>query len=502
MSDRMRPLPFRQLVLRCLAEYRAVGSIFDIPEAHFWKPARVRPARIFSSSAANPVGPAAGPHTQLAQNIAAAWCAGGRYFELKTVQKLDSLTVEKPCIDAADEGYNVEWSTELSLDEAYDEYLKAWMLLHLLEELLGHSGSTVRAGQFMFNMSVGYDLAGIRTEKMDRFINRLIDSTNEPLFSRYREELARIAADSSLLSGAAFQPRRDALRGLPSRISPRLCASVTLSTMHGCPPGEIESICAYMLSEKRLDTLVKLNPTLLGYERAHSILAQLGYGYVQLKPEGFLKDLQYADAVPMLTRLMALGRKEGRVFRRQALQHPRRGKPRGGASGCGDVHVRPGALSPHHDPCRLPCHRLQGKPAALILRRRIGMEPRRDPRRGNPARDIRHRALEAGRIRAHEGAGGDFRVLPRIVGHAPGRRGKDTTGGRCGAELDHGAQGLSRHGARFRARVPCLSSTASLPPAWRPARFTRTYLSTCILPARAVLPTRWKLSAPATRCPS
>ena len=310
----MRPLPFRQLVLRCLAEYRAVGSIFDIPEAHFWKPARVRPARIFSSSAANPVGPAAGPHTQLAQNIAAAWCAGGRYFELKTVQKLDSLTVEKPCIDAADEGYNVEWSTELSLDEAYDEYLKAWMLLHLLEELLGHSGSTVRAGQFMFNMSVGYDLAGIRTEKMDRFINRLIDSTNEPLFSRYREELARIAADSSLLSGAAFQPRRDALRGLPSRISPRLCASVTLSTMHGCPPGEIESICAYMLSEKRLDTLVKLNPTLLGYERAHSILAKLGYGYVQLKPEGFLKDLQYADAVPMLTRLMALGRKEGRVF--------------------------------------------------------------------------------------------------------------------------------------------------------------------------------------------
>ena len=120
MSDKMRPIPFRDLLRRCLAEFRAKASIFDIPVEHFWKPLSGAKARIFSSTAANPIGPAAGPHTQLAQNIIAAWLAGGRYFELKTVQKLDELTVEKPCIDAADEGYNVEWSTELSLAEAYD----------------------------------------------------------------------------------------------------------------------------------------------------------------------------------------------------------------------------------------------------------------------------------------------------------------------------------------------------------------------------------------------
>jgi putative selenate reductase len=319
MSDRMRPVPFRELVLRCLAECRAAGSIFDIPEAHFWKSSGGKPVRIFSSGAANPVGPAAGPHTQLAQNIVAAWCAGGRYIELKTVQKLDSLAIDKPCIDAADEGYNVEWSTELSLDEAYDEYLKAWMLLHFLETLLGHSGPTSGASSeslpsFLFNMSVGYDLEGIRTEKMDRFISRLIDSTKEPLFGRYQEDLAAIAANASLLAGTVWQSRAEALRALPSRIPPRLCSSVTLSTMHGCPPGEIESICTYMLREKRLDTLVKLNPTLLGFERAQSILAGLGYGYVGLKPEGFLKDLQYQDALPMLSRLMDLGRQEGRHF--------------------------------------------------------------------------------------------------------------------------------------------------------------------------------------------
>ena len=34
----------------------------------------------------NPVGPAAGPNTQLAQNIVASYVAGARCIELKTVQ--------------------------------------------------------------------------------------------------------------------------------------------------------------------------------------------------------------------------------------------------------------------------------------------------------------------------------------------------------------------------------------------------------------------------------
>src|SRR5208337_2887544 len=139
---------------------------------------------------ANPIGPAAGPHTQLAQNIIAAWLAGGRYFELKTVQKLDALVIDKPCIDAADEAYNVEWSTELSLDAAYEEYLKAWVALHFFGALMDQE-----PGSFLFNMSVGYDLAGIKTERMDRLINSLMDSSRDPLFARCREELAGIIAD-------------------------------------------------------------------------------------------------------------------------------------------------------------------------------------------------------------------------------------------------------------------------------------------------------------------
>ena len=311
MSDSMRPIPFRQLVLHCLGEYRAKASIFDISARHFWKPSAVRRAVVFSSGAENPIGPAAGPHTQLAQNIIAAWLAGGRYFELKTVQKLDSLTIEKPCIDASDEGYNVEWSTELSLDQAYDEYLKAWIVLHLFDTLIGASPTPP---SFLFNMSVGYDLEGIRTEKMDRFINRLIDSSKEKTFQDYVGQLAELADDPSFLAGTPWRDRTALLKALPSRISPRICASVTLSTMHGCPPGEIESICAYMLTAKKLDTLVKLNPTLLGYDRVRETLSGLGYGYIELDPHGFQKDLQYSAAVPMLTRLMDMARQGGKHF--------------------------------------------------------------------------------------------------------------------------------------------------------------------------------------------
>ena len=34
-------------------------------------------------------------------------------------------------------------------------------------------------------------------------------------------------------------------------ISPRVSRSVTVSTLHGCPPQEIERIASYLLTEKR-----------------------------------------------------------------------------------------------------------------------------------------------------------------------------------------------------------------------------------------------------------
>ena len=84
--------------------------------------------------------------------------------------------------------------------------------------------------------------------------------------------------------------------------------------MHGCPPKEIEAICSYMLTEKKLNTFVKLNPTLLGYDEVRRILDLTGFNHVGLRRESFEHDLQYPDAVAMLHRLVELAKKQGLGF--------------------------------------------------------------------------------------------------------------------------------------------------------------------------------------------
>ncbi|MCA5010613.1 putative selenate reductase subunit YgfK, partial [Clostridioides difficile] len=120
--------------------------------------------KIFGRNLETPMGPAAGPHTQLTQNIVASYYAGSRFFELKTVQILDGedLPVSKPCIKADDECYNCEWSTELYVPQAQDEYIKAWILLHIIAKEYGLGAMD----GFQFNMSVGYDLEGIKSPKV------------------------------------------------------------------------------------------------------------------------------------------------------------------------------------------------------------------------------------------------------------------------------------------------------------------------------------------------
>ncbi|SMB99737.1 putative selenate reductase [Thermanaeromonas toyohensis ToBE] len=299
MGDLMRPIPFRKLLNWVMEEYEKYRTIFGIPQEKFFRKRREGYLKLFGEYLGNPVGPAAGPHTQLAQNIVTSYLCGGRFFELKTVQVLDRLKLAKPCINAEDECYNVEWSTELSVEEALEEYIKAWFLLHILEkEIYG-----VNLRSFIFNMSVGYNLEGIKSCKVDSFIEGLKDASHTPIFQEckrvLKEEIKRFhAVDEEFIEG----------------ISPHICNSVTLSTMHGCPPGEIEAICKYLLGEKKLHTFVKLNPTLLGYEFVKEALYQMGYSYIQLKEESFAHDLQYREGIGLLKRVQDFANEQQRLF--------------------------------------------------------------------------------------------------------------------------------------------------------------------------------------------
>lgn len=311
MGDIMRPIPFDELLVRTCAEYQESRSIFGIPETEFYQRDPRRQITLFGESCDTPVGPAAGPHTQLAQNIIVSWLTGGSFIELKTVQILDRLELEKPCIDASDEAFNTEWSTEFTLKKAWDEYLKAWFVLHLLETIYTPRRDGARRS-FIFNMSVGYDLQGIKQPAMQTFINEMLNAAQNEKFALYQQKLQHFITQGEWRLLQKAQPVD--LQALPARISSRMVNSVTLSTMHGCPPDEIESICRYMLTEKQLHTFVKLNPTLLGYQRVRQVLDNNGFDYIELDEASFSHDLPLGQALGMLERLMALGREKQLTF--------------------------------------------------------------------------------------------------------------------------------------------------------------------------------------------
>src|SRR5438105_2985288 len=135
----LRPIPFRHLLRRLLDEPARQQTLFDLPLRKVWRPRAGLDlsVSVHGHRAQTPVGPAAGPHAQLAQNLVLAWLGGSRVIELKTVQILDELTIPRPCIDAQNVGFNVEWSQELTLDESLIEYAVGWILIHVAADLLG-----------------------------------------------------------------------------------------------------------------------------------------------------------------------------------------------------------------------------------------------------------------------------------------------------------------------------------------------------------------------------
>ena len=261
MSDRMTGMSFDQLMNWVTEELENHGTLFGLHRAY---KAPEEALTIFGRDLETPIGPAAGPNSQLAQNIAASYYAGSRFFELKTVQIMDgdelAACVNKPCIKADDEAYNCEWSTELYVPQAQDEYIKAWFLLSFMAKEYGLGSMD----GFQFNISVGYDLEGIKSEKVNTFIESMKNAADTETFKVCKQYLLDHVSEFKHVTAEDIEA-----------IRPDICNSVTLSTLHGCPPQEIERIATYLLTEKKLNTFIKCNPTLLGYEFARETLDKM-----------------------------------------------------------------------------------------------------------------------------------------------------------------------------------------------------------------------------------
>jgi putative selenate reductase len=282
----LAPYPFAALIRRAFRELEQKQAIFDLPvrQCFFGDPTKDFGVQFHGRRAASPFGPAAGPQSQLAQNIALSWLAGGRIIELKTVQINDQLDIPRPCIDVETVGFNIEWSQELSLEQSLEEYVKAAMLVRILAA----SGRLPLAPGFadtVFDMSVGYDFTGITSDRVQAFIRGMLDAS--PLVERLRGEIPD-----------EYREYRDL--EFPARIADTL----TLSTFHGCPADEIEQIIDWLLREPGLHCIVKLNPMLLGRDETRWLVNDvMGYEELRVPDRAFERELTWDQMAGLVGRL-------------------------------------------------------------------------------------------------------------------------------------------------------------------------------------------------------
>lgn len=304
MSDVMKVISFEKLLEITLKDYYTKGKIFGIEEKDFYRDIDNSIEMNFCNEYLRfPIGPAAGPHTQLAQNFIAGYLTGCRYFEPKTVQIVDGKDmqemIERPCIDAKNVGYNVEWSTELTVKEAKEEYIKASILLQVIGIELGLSD----VKDFIFNISVGYDLEGIKSDKISNFIDDLKDCKDTDVYKESIEILKK-----NIKSFKRFK-----LEDI-DKISSKITNIITLSTMHGCKASEILDIATHLIENKKINTLLKCNSTLLGYSNVRKILNDLGYEDIELNPKDFENDLKFDVAKEIISKLLKVAKDNDLIF--------------------------------------------------------------------------------------------------------------------------------------------------------------------------------------------
>ncbi|MBI3758812.1 MAG: glutamate synthase, partial [Deltaproteobacteria bacterium] len=293
------PAPFADLVTRLHLEPARQDALFELPRRKWYLPPTGGPdlsVPFHGHHAAAALGPAAGPHTQMAQNCLLAYAAGGRILELKTVQVNDRLTISRPCIDLTNVGFNVEWSQELLVEQSLREYVAASMLIAMFRANRDLTRGLLAgpAGEVIYDISVGYNLEGIRSEKIRGFLAGMRDASTG--VDKLRSEIP-----------AQFAAARD----LPFQT--RLSSSITLSTFHGCPANEIEAITEFLIGECDFDVIVKMNPPTLGQETLEHLLHDvLGYTDLKVNPQAYGAAISFAESIQLTDRLTRFAAKRSR----------------------------------------------------------------------------------------------------------------------------------------------------------------------------------------------
>ncbi|MBR5406072.1 MAG: putative selenate reductase subunit YgfK [Lachnospiraceae bacterium] len=295
MINNLRPLEFGHLMRWILNEQKKSGSIFGVRD--FYQANPFKTLNVFDEKLETPFGPASGPHTQYAQSLIAAYVAGCRFFELRTVCPRELK--QDPEIAADSEGYNVEGAVNLTIRQSFDEYVKAWIAIKVLSveyEMGGMDG-------FVFNESAGYTLSDYKSPAMTEFLNNMRDASDTPIF---KECIAFLKDNIDLFQNLTLEDIDD--------ISPKISTSVSVCTPFDCPLSEIESIAKYLMIDCGLNIGIRLDTTLLGYDYCRSTLDSMGYFDIEINKDVIAKCVRYHDMIPLINRLLGIANKEGRLF--------------------------------------------------------------------------------------------------------------------------------------------------------------------------------------------
>ncbi len=295
MIDNLKPLPFPHWMKWILNEQKKSGSIFGVRD--FYQANPFKTLDIFGEKMETPFGPASGPHTQYAQSIIAAYAAGCRFFELRTVcpRKLN----QDPEITAGSEGYNVEGAGNLTFEQSYAEYCKAWVAIKVLSveyEMGGMDG-------FIFNMSAGYTYEDFTSSEMKEFFEKMRDATKSKIFG---ECLDFLRENIDMFENFTLEDIDD--------ISPVISSAVSVCTPLDIPLKELENIAKYLMVDLKLNIGIRINATLLGYEYCRNTLDSMGYYDIEINRDAVDRSAKYYDMIPLINKLMGLAGKENRLF--------------------------------------------------------------------------------------------------------------------------------------------------------------------------------------------
>src|SRR6185437_10706745 len=140
-------------------------------------------------------------------------------------------------------------------------------------------------GDVIYDLSVGYDLAGIKSDKVQHFLDGMRDASAS--IARLRDQIPSKYTLARDLNYAA-----------------NLSRTLTLSTFHGCPANEIEKICEFLIAERDLDVIVKMNPPMLGKERLEHLLYDvLRYTELKVNPAAYTSGLLFDESLGLCRRL-------------------------------------------------------------------------------------------------------------------------------------------------------------------------------------------------------